>query len=345
MLAEESIMTRAREGVLSAIGNTPLVRLPNVLGDTPFKLYGKLEMLNPGGSIKDRTAISILEHGLDSGEIKDGTVVVESTSGNMGIGLAQACLQLGLRFVCVVDPKTTQQNIRILEAYGAELDCVEEPDPETGEYLQARLNRVKYQLRNIDNSFWPNQYANPYNPKAHGRTMHEIVTQLHGKLDYLFCATSTCGTMRGCAEYVRENRLHTKIMAVDAVGSVIFGGPRKKRLIPGHGAAVTPPLFVPDLAHRAIHVTDIDCVVGCRRLARKEAILAGGSSGAVIMAVEQIQHTIEPGANCVVILPDRGERYLDTIYSNEWVEKHFGCIEYLHENPFHEELLEVAGAA
>jgi N-(2-amino-2-carboxyethyl)-L-glutamate synthase len=345
MLAEVSILNRARDGVLSAIGNTPLVKLPNVLGDITFNLYGKLEMLNPGGSIKDRTAVSILEHALDSGEINLGTVIVESSSGNMGIGLAQACLQFGLRFVCVVDPKTTQQNIRILEAYGAELDYVSEPDPVTGEYLQARLNRVKYKLGTITNSFWPNQYANVYNPKAHSRTMHEIVTQLDGKLDYLFCATSTCGTMRGCAEYVREHHLPTKIMAVDAVGSVIFGGPRKKRLIPGHGAAVTPALFVPDLAHRAIHVTDVDCIVGCRRLARKEAILAGGSSGAVIMAVEKIQHSIEPGANCVVIFPDRGERYLDTIYSDDWVETHFGPPDYLYENSIYPELMEVAETA
>jgi cysteine synthase A len=342
MLAEQSIMNRAREGVLSAIGNTPLVNLPNVLGDIPFNLYGKLEMLNPGGSIKDRTAISILEHALDSGKINVGTVIVESSSGNMGIGLAQACLQFGLRFVCVVDPKTTQQNIRLLEAYGAELDYVSEPDPVTGEYLQARLDRVKYRLRTITNSFWPNQYANPYNPKAHNRTMQEIVTQLGGKLDYLFCATSTCGTMRGCAEYVREHHLPTKIMAVDAVGSVIFGGPRKKRLIPGHGAAVTPALFHPDLAHKAIQVTDVDCIVGCRRLARKEAILAGGSSGAVLMAVEKIQDSIEPGANCVVIFPDRGERYLDTIYSDDWVEKHFGSLDYLYENSVYPELLEIA---
>ena len=192
-------MNHVSEGVLSAIGNTPIVRLTHVLADIHFKLYGKLEMLNPGGSIKDRTAISILWHGLDNGEIRPGSVVVESTSGNMGIGLAQACLLLELRFVCVVDPKTTEQNIRILKAYGAEIDLVSEPDPNTGEYLQARINRVKYLLRTINHSFWPNQYANAYNPKAHHRTMHEIVTQLDGKLDYLFCATSTCGTMRGCA--------------------------------------------------------------------------------------------------------------------------------------------------
>ena len=151
--------------------------------------------------------------------------------------------------------------------------------------------------------------------------------------------------MRGCAEYVREHRLRTRIMAVDAVGSVIFGGPRAKRLIPGHGAAVSPALFQPNLAHAAIHVTDIDCIVGCRRLARSEAILAGGSSGAVIMAVEQVAHTIEPDAICVVILPDRGERYLDSIYSNQWVEEHFGYIDYLHKNAIDHDLLLVEAVA
>ena len=342
MLAEQSITNRAREGVLSAIGNTPLVKLPNVLGDIPFNLYGKLELLNPGGSIKDRTAISILEHALDSGQINVGTVIVESSSGNLGIGLAQACLQLGLRFVCVVDPKTSQQNIRLMEAYGAELDYVNEPDPVTGEYRQACLNRVQYQLATITNSFWPDQYANLHNPKAHSRTMHEIVTQLDGRLDYLFCAMSNSGTTRGCAEYVREHHLPTKVVAVDVVGSIIFGASRKKRLISGNSVAVTPVLFDPDLAHRAIHVTDVDCISGCRRLARKEAILAGGSAGAVIMAVEKIQHSIEPGANCVAIFPDRGERYLDTIYSNNWVETHFGPVDCLYENSVEPELIEVA---
>lgn len=324
----------AYEGILSAIGNTPLVRLHHVLGKIPFKLYGKLEMLNPGGSIKDRTALRILQNGLDNGELKPGSVVVESTSGNMGIGLAQACLLLGLRFICVVDPKTTEQNIRILRAYGAELDPVLEPDPQTGEYLQARVSRVQFLRRTISNSFWPNQYANVHNPEAHHQTMHEIMMALpNGKLDYLFCATSTCGTMRGCAEYVREHNLSTKIMAVDAVGSIIFGSPRAKRLIPGHGAAVMPPLFQQDLAREAIHVTDTDCVVGCRKLMRREAILAGGSSGAVMMAIEKVQHRIERDAVCVAIFPDRGERYLDTIYEDAWVEEHFGAIAQLSKTP------------
>ncbi|HEX7317727.1 MAG TPA: 2,3-diaminopropionate biosynthesis protein SbnA [Pyrinomonadaceae bacterium] len=321
-------METANEGVLSAIGNTPLVRLSKVFTDLEFNLYAKLEMLNPGGSIKDRTAVSILEQGMKAGLINRDTIIIESSSGNMGVGLAQACSFYGLKFICVVDAKTTAQNTRILRAYGAEIVQINEPDPETGEFLKARIDHVESLLKSIPNSFWPNQYTSVYNPLAHHRTMNEIRAVLGDRLDYLFCATSTFGTLRGCAEYVRKHKLSTKVVAVDAVGSVIFGGQKSKRLIPGHGAAITPPLFKADLADHVVHVTDVDCVVGCRRLARREAILAGGSSGAVVMAVDKMRHVIPRGANCGVILPDRGERYLDTIYANQWVEEHFKDISH-----------------
>lgn len=317
------------ENILSAIGHTPLIRLTQVIEDLPFRLYGKLEGLNPGGSAKDRPAYNIIKLGIETSEIIRGkTVVIESSSGNMGIGLAQACSYFGLRFICVVDVKTTMQNIRLLETYGAEVDLVANPDPLTGEYLQARIDRVQELIRSSEHSFWPNQYANIANPLAHRQTMREIVTQLDGEVDYLFCATSTCGTLRGCAEYVRAHHLSTKIYAVDAVGSVIFGGYKAKRLIPGHGAAVRPALYQPDLATTCVHVTDSECVINCRRLVRREAILAGGSSGAVIAAVGQMRHEIARGSNCVAILPDRGERYLDTIYSDEWVGEHFGDLSF-----------------
>jgi N-(2-amino-2-carboxyethyl)-L-glutamate synthase len=320
------------EGILSAIGNTPLVQLNRVFRDIDFKLYAKLECLNPGGSMKDRPALNILKHAMDSGILKPDSVVIESSSGNMGIGLAQACSILGLKFICVVDPKTTQQNIRLMKAYGAEVNMVTEPDPQTGEFLQARINRVQSLLWSTLNSFWPNQYANIHNPTAHHLTMAEIVKALDGKVDYLFCATSTCGTLRGCAEYIREQGMGTKIFAVDAVGSVIFGGQKAKRLIPGHGAAVRPSLFQEDLADTYIHVTDLDCIQGCRRLAREEAVLVGGSSGAILMAVSQVRHRIPAGSNCVMIFADRGERYLDTVYSDEWVSTYFGNVSHLWEN-------------
>jgi len=320
------------EGILAAVGNTPLIELKRIFKDNHFRLFAKLEGLNPGGSMKDRPAKSIIERGMELGLINSDTVVIESSSGNMGIGLAQICAVYGLRLICVVDPKTTAQNIRLLKVYGAEIDLIEEPDPQTGEFLQARINRVTSLLAFHRNSFWPNQYANLYNPRAHHQTMREIVNALDGKLDYLFCATSTCGTMRGCSEYLRENGPDAKVIAVDAVGSVIFNSPKAKRLIPGHGAAIIPDLYLPDLATRCIHVSDLDCIIGCRRLVKHEAILAGGSSGAVLMAVEYAKPDIRPGSVCVIILPDRGERYLDTVYSDAWVTEHFGDVSHLWED-------------
>jgi len=321
------------QGIISVIGNTPLVELKKVVKDIGFNLYAKLEAFNPGGSIKDRPATNIISHAIETGEILPGTTVIESSSGNMGIGLAQVCSYYSLRFICVVDPKTTAQNIRLLETYGAEVDLVLETDPTTGEFLQARLNRVQELLSKTKNSFWPNQYSNLFNPQSHHQTMQEIKQGLEGEIDYLFCATSTCGTIRGCYEYIAEHNMPTQIFAVDAIGSVIFGGDKAKRLIPGHGAAVRPQLYTDDFADRCVYVSDLDCVVGCRRLVRQEAILAGGSSGAVLMAIEQIKHEIPAGANCILIFPDRGERYLDTIYSDEWVRKHFGEVSHLWSNP------------
>lgn len=321
------------EGVLSSIGNTPLVRLNRISRDCNFAVHAKLESLNPGGSVKDRAAFILINNAIAAGRIRSDTVVVESSSGNMGIGLAQVCAYYGLRFICVVDPKTTAQNIRLLEIYGAEVDMVVQPDAETGEFLQARLDRVRQLADSTAHSFWPDQYANLDNARAHYRTMREIADALDGEVDYLFCAASTCGTLRGCREYIRERGLRTKIFAVDAVGSVIFGGVRAKRLVPGHGAALRPQLYQPGLADRCIHVSDLESIVGCRRLMRAEAILAGGSSGAVLSALEQVKGEIAPGSTCVLILPDRGERYLDTIYSEEWVNKYFGEVSHLWEQP------------
>jgi cysteine synthase A len=320
------------QSILSAVGNTPMVKLTRILKDIPFHLYAKLEFLNPGGSMKDRPAFSMIDHAMRVGKLRPGSVVVESSSGNMGIGLAMACAYMGLRFICVVDPKTTAQNIHLLTAYGAEVDLITEPDPATGDYLQARINRVKELVGTIKGSFWPNQYSNMYNPIAHYRTMEEIINSLGEKVDYIFCATSTCGTMVGCTRYIRERRLCAEVIAVDAVGSVIFGGKKASRLIPGHGASIRPQLLQPDIDYRYVQVSDLDCVVGCRRMASQEAILAGGSSGGVIMAIEKLRERIEPDATCVAILADRGERYLGTIYSDTWVQSHFGEVSHLWKN-------------
>ena len=331
---EQPDATRVCDGILSAIGNTPLIRLQRFLPEARFALFGKLEALNPGGSIKDRPALVILEDALRSGKIGPDTVVIESSSGNMGVGLAQACGYYGLRFLCVVDSKTSATNLRVLRAYGAEIDLVAEPDPETGEFLQARLNRVRELLDSTERSFWPNQYANLQNPASHySTTMHEIATALNGKVDVLFVGTSTCGTVRGCGEYARANGLRTRVIAVDAVGSLIFSDVKAKRMVPGLGAGLRPPLCESLSIDECVHVSDLDCVVGCRRLVKREAILAGGSSGGVLAAIERLQDQIPAGANCVAILPDRGERYLETLFDDDWVREHLGSVEHHWREP------------
>ena len=322
------------DGILSAVGRTPLVRLRRLIPGARFRLFAKVEALNPGGSIKDRPALAILEQAIGSGRVGADTVVVESSSGNMGIGLAQACRYHGLRFICVVDPKATAANLRVLRAYGAELDLVTEPDPASGEFLQARLLRVRELLGQIASSFWPNQYANEENPRSHYRgTMQEMVAALGGKLDVLFVATSTCGTVRGCGDYVRDHGLATRVVAVDALGSLIFSDHRAPRMVPGLGAGLRPQLCDLSVIDECVLVSDLDCVVGCRRLARREAILAGGSSGGVAAAVERLQPRIPDGATCAVILPDRGERYLDTLFCDAWVREHFGEVDHLWRDP------------
>lgn len=318
--------TDVKYGLLDVIGQTPLVLLNDLFKDDnkTIDLYAKLEYLNPGGSAKDRSGYNMMLSALQNGKIDQDSVIIESSSGNLGIALAQVCLLMHLRFICIVDVKTTESNKRLLKAYGAEIDCVNEPDTETGEYLLARIKRVNQLLKEIPNSYRPNQYANIYNPKGHRPAMEEIIDSLGFAPDYIFCAVSTCGTIRGYSEYIKEHNLHTKVIAVDAVGSVIFGTKREKRLIPGHGAAVVPALYYDGIADDFIQVTDSDCVIGCRKFLKREGIFAGGSTGAIVRGMEKYMDKIPDGSSVVFVVHDRGERYLDTVYSDEWISEKLG---------------------
>lgn len=311
--------TNYSKGILSSIGNTPLIRLNDLFPTYNFQLYAKLECLNPSGSAKDRSAFAIMKNALECGQIDSNTTVIESSSGNFGIALAQICAQWKLPFICVVDPKTTQKNINILEAYGAKIDFVTEPDVVTGEYLKARLDRVNYLMSTVEHSFRPDQYSNLFNPIGHSSAAKEIYNSLEGRIDYVFCAVSTCGTIRGYREYFAKMIPKAKIIAVDAEGSIIFGGERKKRLIPGHGAGVVPGLFYPGIADDCVRVSDKECVQGCRKLMKTEGIMGGGSTGAVVTAIEKYADSIVPGSDCVMIVYDRGDRYTDTIYNDAWL--------------------------
>jgi cysteine synthase A len=320
-------------GVLATIGSTPVVELTKLDPTSPFRTYAKLEGYNPGGSIKDRSALEMLDERIRDGRLVPGrSVVVESSSGNLGIGLAQVCGYHGIRFVCVVDPRTNRQNVAIMRALGAEVEMITDVDPATGEYLPVRIRRVRELAATIDHAYCPDQYSNPLNPRAHRTTVREILSALP-TLDYLFCAASSCGTLRGCAEYIGAHHLPVTVVAVDALGSAIFEPPIGGRLIPGHGAPVRPKLYRDGLADAVVRVDDLGAVVGCRRLAARESIIAGGSSGAVVAALETMRHRIPAGATCALIFPDRGDRYLDTIYDDEWVASHFGDVSHLWQKP------------
>ncbi|UXP33019.1 2,3-diaminopropionate biosynthesis protein SbnA [Reichenbachiella agarivorans] len=316
---------KLKQGILATIGNTPLVQLQYLYPAYNVSIFAKIESFNPGGSIKDRTAESLLVDAMKTGQVQRDTTIIESSSGNMAIGLAQLCLKHGLKLIVVVDPNVNPQTLKILKTYSAKIEMIDCIDDSS--YLNVRLAKVQALLKKIPNSFWPNQYANLANPQAHYHTMREIAEVLHHDVDFLFAATSTCGTIMGCAEYIRQHEMHTKVVAVDALGSIIFHQKSGSRLIPGHGAGRASQLLDRSQVSKVIHVSDKQCISGCHHLLHKEAILAGGSSGAVVHAVGHMLPQIPDGSRCAMILCDSGERYLDTIYSPEWVEHNFGRVE------------------
>jgi len=265
----------------------------------------------------------MLRKALASGKISNKTTIILSSSGNMAIGLAQVCAYWSMKLICVVDSHTTQQNLQILHAYGAQISLVSESPPGQS-LLETRKLRVQDLLASIPDSYCPDQYTNHNNFAAHYlTTMPEIFNALDAPLDYLFLATSTSGTLRGCAEYIHDHKLSTKVIAIDAVGSVIFGDKPRPRLLPGHGAAEKSQIHLDDLADDVILVSDWECITGCHNLVRREAILAGASSGGVIAAIHKYYQQIKPGAVCAAILADRGERYMDTVYCDKWLLQHF----------------------
>jgi 2,3-diaminopropionate biosynthesis protein SbnA len=313
-------LARVSNSVLDCVGYTPLVRLNRLFGKSGIEVLAKLELMNPGGSMKDRPARYIIEQGLRDGTITKDTHIIESTSGNLGVGLSIAAKIYGLKFTCVVDPKITTTNLNILKQLGTHIDMILEPD-EQGGYLISRIKRVKELVRETPNAYWINQYANELNWKAHYYGAgSEIVEQTDAPIDYLVSACSTTGSILGFSRRIREEYPNVKVIAVDAVGSVIFGGPPGKRELPGIGASRVPELLSPDEIDEVIHINDLESVRGCQDLLKSEGIFAGGSSGSLIAAIQKLIPTIPPGSRIVTVLPDRGERYLDSVYDENWVK-------------------------
>ncbi|WP_447985987.1 2,3-diaminopropionate biosynthesis protein SbnA [Nitrospira sp. Nam74] len=307
------------DSVVSCIGGTPVVRLSRLFPVERLSVLAKLELCNPGGSVKDRPARYIVEAGLRDGTITSETHLIESSSGNLGIALAMVARVYGLRFTCVVDPKIASANLAILRRLGATIDMVQDHDDQGG-YLKTRIRRVHELINRVPGSLWVNQYANRKNWQAHFHgTAGEILTDVGEHLDALIVGVSTSGTIMGLSRRLRQAFPKLRVIGVDAVGSVIFGAPAGPRHLPGIGASRTPELLSLEEIDDVVHVSDLESVQGCRDLALKEGIFAGGSSGAVVMGIRKMAWSFPPGSTVLTLLPDRGDRYLDLVYNDDWV--------------------------
>ena len=306
------------------VGRTPLVPLRRVQERTDIKVWAKLESFNPGGSAKDRTALAMLRRGWVDGSIGPYSTIVESSSGNLGVALARWCSRLELPFHCVVDSKVNRPTTALIQALGGIVHAVDRPDPATGDLLTARLARVRELVTAIESAVWLNQYANPAALEAHSGTMGEIAQALNHRVDRLYVAVSTTGTYGGCRRYVQQHAMNTRLVAVDAAGSVLFGGERAERELSGFGAGTVPSLAEQLQPDEVVRVSEIDTVLGCRLLARREAIVAGASSGAVVQAFLQDVSGLPSGSQVVLLLHDGGAPYLDTVYNDAWVSTRLG---------------------
>ncbi len=321
MPVKRESLREVSDSVVECVGATPLVRLQRLFPHTNVSLYAKLELMNPGGSMKDRSALYMIEQAMREGLVNERTHLIESTSGNLGIGLAMVAKIKGLRLTCVVDPKISPANLQLITDLGAQIEMVTEKD-EQGGYLHTRIRRVGQLCSMQPDTYWINQYANQWNWQAYYYTAAaEIVEQLRAPIDYLVCAVSTTGSILGFARRLRETNPSLKVIAVDAAGSVIFGGKADKRDIPGIGASRVPELLSREEIDEVIYVNDVESAAGCRTLLQQEGIFAGGSSGSIVAALGKLLPDLPPESTIMTVFPDRGERYMDSVYDEQWVAR------------------------
>jgi cystathionine beta-synthase/cysteine synthase A len=305
--------------ILDLIGNTPLIEFTN-LNKSPLRVLHKLEKFNAGGSIKDRAARFIIDEAVRQGRLRPGGTIIESSSGNFGISLAMLGAVKGYRVIVVVDPKITPMNKSLLIAYGAELVFVDQLD-DTGTYQKTRLAKVKKLHRTLPDSFVPNQAFNLDNSEAHYRsTGPELLRQTGGDIGTLVLSVGTAGTVGGVGQFFKEAAPHIRIVAVDADGSGIFSRNTHPYALQGLGLGWTPRSLRDLNCIDAIHqVKDLDAFSTCRAEAKHEGILLGGSGGAVcFVALSLAQQKATPGP-IATLIADSGERYLDTVYNDEWL--------------------------
>ena len=300
------------------IGCTPLVRVRLRIQGRWQCLWLKLEQFNRGGSIKDRTAYSLIEDIEERGLMRDADTIVESTSGNLGIGLALACRERGYRFVAVVDPMTSGYCIDRMKELGARIEVVR-PVPQGEPFLALRLSRVRELRLHEPGLVWTNQYGNLANPRVHrNHTGAEIVRQLDECPEAVFVAVSTGGTLKGISQYLRAFAPQSTMAAVDVTGSVVLGGQPGQRNVPGIGSS-RPSDFLRDQPYdMAFYVSEEDAVAACNAVRACTNIGLGGSSGAVVVAAARFMRAMRPSRPVVCVCPDGSDRYEDSVYNPEW---------------------------
>lgn len=302
-------MLQVASDVTELIGRTPIVKLSRLPREASADVLAKLEAFNPGGSVKDRIALSMIERAEKEGRVKPGAVIVEPTSGNTGIGLAMIAAARGYRLILVMPDTMSVERRKLLAAFGAEV--VLTPG---GEGMRGAVERAEQLVNSNPAYFMPQQFANPANPQAHRETTAvEIWEQTGGKIDAFVAGVGTGGTITGVGEVLKARNPAVRIVAVEPAASpVLSGGKPGPHKIQGIGAGFVPEVLNRDVIDAIITVTNEEAMETVRRLAREEGILAGISSGAAVYAALLEARRLGPGKTVVVVAPDTGERYLST---------------------------------
>ncbi len=330
---EPSDPLRVYDDILQTIGRTPLVRLRRIGRDLPCPLYAKIEAFNPGGSVKDRIAVNIIDEAERSGRLQPGGTVVEATSGNTGLGLAMVCAKRGYRAVFVMPDKMSQEKIQLLRAFGARV--VITPTAVAPEDPRSYYNVAKKIVSDTPNAVLANQYHNPENPRSHYQTTGpEIWEQTGGRVTDVVMGMGTGGTISGVGKYLKEKNPGIRIVGVDPVGSLLLetwqlghvpaeAAPKTYK-VEGIGEDFLPTTLDLAVIDLVMPVTDRESFLWARRLVREEGIFCGGSSGTALAAAAQYARDLGPDRLVVVLLPDSGSRYLSKFYDDRW----------MHENGF-----------
>ncbi len=286
-------------------------------------LFLKCEGFNFAGSIKLKAATEMVEAAERDGVLTPGSILVESSSGNLGVALSMIAASKGYGFLCVTDSRCNLSTRHMMQAFGSQVHVITEPDL-VGGFLGARINYVRALCASDSRYVWLNQYRNPQNWKAHFRKTAPAIARQFPQLDVLFVGAGTCGTLMGCARYFQEWHRPVQVVAVDSAGSVTFGGAPGRRMIPGLGTSVPPPMLDVSDVDDVVLVEEADTIRACHRLAGK-GFLFGGSTGTVISgAMSWLSLHGSGDLTAVAIAPDLGERYLDTVYHTNWVLDLYG---------------------